>query len=282
MSVHPRPGRFDLSGSVAAVIGATGTLGGAIAEGLAEHGASVAVLGRNQTRGDARVASICDRSRRGSDEGGGRACFVSVDASDRASLDAARDALETSLGPCDVLVNCAGGNDPRAAVTGSHPLEAMEIEAWRDNFAMNVEAGVLLPSQVFGPGMRDRGGGSIVNIASVAAHIPVSRGIAYSAAKAAVVSITRFLAREWAGSGVRVNSITPGFFLADQNRALLQHDDGTPTERAATILGHTPMNRFGEPDELIGAAVFLASHRASGFVTGSDVRVDGGFTAMTI
>jgi NAD(P)-dependent dehydrogenase (short-subunit alcohol dehydrogenase family) len=127
-----------------------------------------------------------------------------------------------------------------------------------------------------------RGKGSIINIASVTAHLPLSRVVSYSAAKAAVLSLSLFLAREWAQKGVRVNTITPGFFPAEQNRKLLFNDDGSPTARTKTILGHTPMNRFGESRELIGAAVFLASAKASGFVTGSDIRVDGGYLSQTI
>jgi NAD(P)-dependent dehydrogenase (short-subunit alcohol dehydrogenase family) len=127
-----------------------------------------------------------------------------------------------------------------------------------------------------------RGKGSIINIASVSAHVPLSRVVAYSAAKAAVLNLSQFLAREWAPKGVRVNSITPGFFPAEQNRRVLFNPDGTPTARTQTIMGHTPMERFGEPRELIGAAIFLASARASSFVTGADVRVDGGFLCRTI
>jgi NAD(P)-dependent dehydrogenase (short-subunit alcohol dehydrogenase family) len=127
-----------------------------------------------------------------------------------------------------------------------------------------------------------RGKGSIINIASVSAHIPLSRVISYSAAKAGVVSLTQFLAREWATKGVRVNTITPGFFPADQNRALLFNPDGSPTDRTKAIWGHTPMNRFGESQELIGACIYLAAHRASSFVTGTDLRVDGGFLSQTI
>ncbi len=130
--------------------------------------------------------------------------------------------------------------------------------------------------------MAARGAGSIINIASVSAHLPLSRVVAFSAAKAAVLNLSQFLAREWAPKGVRVNTITPGFFPADQNRRLLFNEDGSPTPRAQSILGHTPMGRFGESHELVGAAVFLASQRASGFVTGSDIRVDGGFLSQTI
>src|SRR5947199_9023699 len=127
-----------------------------------------------------------------------------------------------------------------------------------------------------------RNRGSTINIASVSAHIPLSRVVSYSAAKAAVLSLTLFLAREWATKGVRVNSITPGFFPAEQNRKLLFNDDGSPTARTKSIWSHTPMNRFGEAHELVGAAVFLASPKASGFVTGTDIRVDGGFLSQTI
>ena len=130
--------------------------------------------------------------------------------------------------------------------------------------------------------MTARGKGSVINIVSVAAHLPLSRVVAYSASKAAVLNLTKFLAREWATQGVRVNSITPGFFPAKQNRELLFNDDGAPTERARAILEHTPMRRFGEARELVGACLFLASTHASSFVTGADIRVDGGFLSQTI
>src|SRR5205085_11122702 len=144
---------------------------------------------------------------------------------------------------------------------------------WRASFGMNLVGGVLLPCQVFAPEMAKRGKGSIINIASVSAHIPLSRVMAYSSSKAAVLSLSQFLAREWAAKGVRVNTITPGFFPAEQNRALLYNADGSPTPRAQSILGHTPMGRFGEAKELIGAAIFLASAKASSFVSGTDIRV---------
>ena len=265
---------FDLHGEVAVVIGATGALGGALAEGLAAAGAAVAVLGRSAERGQACVERIT--------RAGGTARFFAADALDAASLAAARGALEAALGAATVLVNAAGGNDPKVTVTPEHPFEAIATGDWRENFDLNLVGGALLPCQEFGPVMGARGRGSIINVASVSAHLPLSRVAAYSAAKAAVLNLTQFLAREWAAKGVRVNSLTPGFFPAEQNRRLLFNEDGTPTPRAQSILGHTPMARFGDPGELAGAAVFLASTRASGFVTGIDLRVDGGFLAQTI
>nr|MBA3708717.1 SDR family oxidoreductase [Planctomycetota bacterium] len=186
------------------------------------------------------------------------------------------------LGAPTVLVNAAGGNDPKVTVVGERSFESIQLADWKANYDLNLIGGALLPCQEFGPGMVARARGSIINIASVSAHIPLSRVVSYSSAKAAVLNLTKFLAREWAKSGVRVNSITPGFFPAEQNKKLLFNADGTPTARGQQILGHTPMGRFGESEELVGAAVFLASRRASGFVTGSDVCVDGGFLAQTI
>jgi len=141
---------------------------------------------------------------------------------------------------------------------------------------------VLLPCQVFGESMLAEGHGSIINIASLSGIIPLSRVVAYSAAKAAVVSLTKFLAREWAPRGVRVNSISPGFFPADQNRALLFNPDGSPTARGRQIIEHTPMARFGEPSELAGTVVWLAATKASSFITGQNIVVDGGFMSTTI
>ncbi len=265
---------FDLSEEVVVVIGATGVLGGAVAEGLARAGARVAVAGRNAERGEARVRAIR--------KDGGTACFVTADAIQPESLHEARLAVEKQLGATTVLVNAAGGNDPKVTVTPPHPFEKILPEDWRACFDLNLVGGALLPCQEFGAAMAARGKGSIINIASVSAHLPLSRVVGYSAAKAAVLNLTYFLAREWATKGVRVNSITPGFFPAEQNRSLLFNADGSPTPRAQSILDHTPMGRFGESGELVGAAIFLASSRASGFVTGTDLRVDGGFLCQTI
>ena len=167
-------------------------------------------------------------------------------------------------------------------VSADLKFEEILAEDWRANFELNLVGGILLPCQEFGPAMVNRKRGSIINIASVTAHIPLSRVVAYSAAKASVLSLTQFLAREWATSGVRVNSITPGFFPAEQNRRFLFNEDGSPTPRAKSILEHTPMGRMGEAHELIGAAIYLASSKASSFVTGADLRVDGGFLSQTL
>jgi NAD(P)-dependent dehydrogenase (short-subunit alcohol dehydrogenase family) len=265
---------FNLSGDVAVVIGATGALGGALAEGLAAAGARVAVVGRNAERGTARVATIT--------QAGGTAGFFAADAVARTSLAAAHQQIEATLGAPTILVNAAGGNDPKVTVTPERAFENITQEDWQANFDLNLVGGVLLPCQEFGPAMCRRGRGSIINIASVSAHLPLSRVVTYSAAKAAVLNLSMFLAREWALQGVRVNTLTPGFFPAEQNRKLLFNDDGSPTARTKAIWAHTPMGRFGEARELVGACVFLASTLASSFVTGTDVRVDGGYLAQTI
>ena len=266
--------RFDLKGDVAVVIGGTGSLGGAIAQGLAEAGSQVIILGRNSQNGEAKALSIR--------ENGGKADYVKADAMSAESLKAAHATIRKQFGPPVILVNAAGGNDPKTTLTGDFTFDQIPLEAWRGNFDLNLVGGVFLPCQEFCPAMIESGKGSVINIASVSAHIPLSRVVAYSAATAAVLSLSQFLAREWAGSGVRVNTITPGFFPAEQNRKILFNEDGTPTERAGSIMGHTPMGRFGNAEELIGAAVFLASHAASSFVTGTDIRVDGGFLSQTI
>src|SRR5580700_87997 len=265
---------FDLSEEVAVVIGGTGVLGGKMAEGLAQAGAKVAVLGRNADRGEACAQRIRQAK--------GVARFFAADAISRESLRQAGAQIEAAFGPPTVLLNAAGGNDAKVTVTDQFKFEQIALEDWRVNFDMNLVGGVLLPCQEFGPGMVARGRGSIINIASISAHVPLSRVAAYSASKAAVLNLTQFLAREWAPRNVRVNTITPGFFPAEQNRRLLFNEDGSPTPRARSILAHTPMGRFGQPDDLIGAAVFLASPRASSFVTGTDLRVDGGFLSQTM
>lgn len=265
---------FDLSNDVAVVVGGTGSLGSSIAIGLAAHGAQVAIVGRNADRGQHYVDQIA--------ASGGSATFVAADALDLAALELARTTITNTLGQPTVLINAAGGNRPEATLAPGGEFTDLTMDGLRAVLDLNLAAGVWLPTQVFAPPMLTAGRGSIINVASMAGITPLSRVPGYSAAKAAVISLTRFLAREWATRGVRVNAISPGFFPADQNRQLLFTDEGGYTPRGQQIIAHTPMARFGEARELQGAAVWLASEPASSFVTGANIIVDGGFTATTI
>lgn len=265
---------FRLDGETSVVIGATGVLGGAMAEALAGAGAPVAVVGRSEERGVECARRIT--------EAGGTARFFSADALDRAALTRAREEIERTWGPVRVLVNAAGGNRRDATLPPGADFCRLPLDAWEGVFDLNLVGGALLPSQVFGETMVRERRGSVINIASLSGMTPLSRVVAYAAAKAAVLNLTQFLAREWAPHGVRVNAISPGFFPAEQNRALLFREDGSYTERGGQIIGHTPMARFGDPRELAGAVLFLASSGAASFVTGHNLVVDGGFSAMTI
>jgi NAD(P)-dependent dehydrogenase (short-subunit alcohol dehydrogenase family) len=265
---------FNLENETIAVIGGTGVLGGAMAEALAAASARVAVLGRSAERGEERVRKI--------GSAGGKAMFCTADVMDRESLAAAKESVERHFGAVTVLVNAAGGNRPDATLPPGADFCKLPLEAWQGVFDLNLVGGVLLPSQVFGEAMLSAGHGSIINIASLSGITPLSRVVAYSAAKAAVLNLTQFLAREWAPYGVRVNAISPGFFPAEQNRALLYNADGSYSQRGSQIIGHTPMARFGRPEDLAGAVIWLASRRASSFVTGQNIVVDGGFSSTTI
>ena len=265
---------FSLDGEVAVVIGGTGVLGGSMADALAAAGATVVVMGRNEERGAVRVSAI--------EAAGGKAIFQQGDALSRDSLEAARDAICDRVGNASILVNAAGGNRPDATLPPGADFCELSSEAFEGVFNLNLVGGALLPSQVFGQPMVEAKKGSIINIASMAGTIPLSRVVGYSAAKAAVINLTKFLAREWATTGVRVNAISPGFFPAEQNMKLLFNDDGTHTERGQQIIDHTPMERFGKAEELAGAIVWLAAERASSFVTGQNIVVDGGFSSVTI
>ncbi|MBY0459857.1 MAG: SDR family oxidoreductase [Gemmataceae bacterium] len=265
---------FDLTGEVAAVLGGTGVLGGAMADALAAAGAAVAVVGRSAERGRERVRAI--------EKAGGKAIFQSADAMKPESLIAARDAIISQLGNVTILINGAGGNKPEATVPPGGDFCQLPLDGWNAVFDLNLVGGTLYPCQIFGAKMVAAGRGSIINIASMASITPLSRVVAYSASKAAVLNLTMWLAREWATKGVRVNAISPGFFPAEQNRRMLLKDDGTYTERGQSIIGHTPMGRFGSAEELAGATIWLASGKASGFVTGQNIVVDGGFSSVTI
>lgn len=249
---------FGLNGKTAVVIGGTGVLGGALAEGLAKAGARVVVAGRNQERGLARAEAIRTA--------GGQAEYVAADAVRRESVVALLETAQTRYGGVDVLVNCAG-------VNSAVPYEEITDDDWRRVTDANLFA-THLGCQVFAPHMAARPeGGAILNIGSVTAHLPLSRVFAYAASKAAVVNLTKNVAREYGQRKVRVNVLCPGFFPAEQNRKIL--DD----TRVASIMSQTPMKRFGEPQELVGAMLLLVSS-AGAFMTGAEVYVDGGFTAM--
>lgn len=263
---------FSLDNRVAVVTGATGVLGGAIAHGLAAAGAKVAIMGRRAERA-AEVATSIRAD-------GGEALALPADVLDRAQLERARATLLEEWGRVDILVNAAGGNTPEATVVGERTFFNLSRDAIDTMLDLNL-IGSILPSQVFGEAMAGQGRGSIVNISSMAAARPLTRVIGYAAAKAAIDNFTRWLAVELClkyGPGLRVNAIAPGFFVGEQNRSFLLNPDGSYTPRGQQIISHTPMGRFGEPAELIGAAVWLCSDAAR-FVTGIVVPVDGGFSA---
>ena len=264
---------YDLAGRTAVVTGGTGVLGSAMAAALAQAGSRVAVLGRRE--------DAAERVARQLESDGATAMALPADVLDEDSLKAAVTRLENAWGPADILLNAAGGNRPDALVHGDKTLFDMPPDAFRTVLDLNL-TGTLMPIQAFGRAMADTGHGSIINISSMAARKPLTRVIGYAAAKAGVDNLTQWLAvhaaQAW-GEGVRVNAIAPGFFVGEQNRALLLNDDGTPTDRGARILDHTPMGRFGNPEDLSGTVVWLAS-QASAFVTGVVVPVDGGYDAF--
>jgi NAD(P)-dependent dehydrogenase (short-subunit alcohol dehydrogenase family) len=263
---------FSLQGKVAAVTGGTGVLGGAMARGLALAGARIGILGRRAEQAERAVAAITAL--------GGEAIHLAADVLDRGQLEAARDAALARWGRIDILVNAAGGNVAAATVVGEQTFFDLPRAALEQVIDLNL-LGTLLPSQVFGAAMARAGSGCVINISSAAAQRPLTRVVGYAAAKAAVENFTRWLAVELAskyGERLRVNAIVPGFFLGEQNRAMLLSPDGSPTERGRLIIAHTPMARFGEPDDLVGTLIWLCSDAAR-FVTGVSVPVDGGFSA---
>ncbi|WP_171189177.1 SDR family NAD(P)-dependent oxidoreductase [Alienimonas chondri] len=250
---------FDLTGKLAVVVGGTGVLGGSMAETLAAAGADLVIVGRGEAAGNEVVARI--------ENAGGSARVITADATRREDFESLRDQLLADGGAPDILVNAAGMN-------AATPFLEISDDEWHKIFQVNLDS-VRLACQVLGPAMLERGSGSIINLASMSAVTPLSRVFTYSASKAALLNLTLNLAREWAPTGVRVNALSPGFFPAEQNRDILSPD------RVAAIMNHTPMARFGEPGELAGAVLLLASD-AGRFITGANLCVDGGFSAMTI
>ena len=265
---------FSLEGRIAVVTGGTGALGGAIATAIARAGATVAVLGRRSERAAGVAAAITDS--------GGRAVAAPADVLDAVSLERVRENLLEGFGHIDILVNAAGGNAPAATVTEPGSFFELPPAAIQDVLQLNL-MGTILPCQIFGETLARQGSGVIVNVSSMAAHRALSRVVAYGAAKSAVESLTRWLAVELArryGEGLRVNAVAPGFFLGEQNRALLVQPDGALTTRGRAILDRTPAGRFGRPDDLASTVVWLCGPGA-GFVTGVVVPVDGGFDAFS-
>ncbi len=267
---------FGLSGRVAVVTGGSGALGGAIARGLAQAGARVAVLARRRGPIDALVETIARE--------GGEALGIEADVTERAQLENACERVLEHWGRVDVLVNAAGGNIPQATVSETRSFFDLSAEDFELALRLNL-LGTVLPSQVFARAMSEgeAQGRSIVNISSLTARRPASRVVAYAAAKAGVENFTRWLAVELArhyGERIRVNAIAPGFFLAEQNRSLLLDADGGLTERGRKIAQATPAGRFGAPDELVSAVLWLAGPGAS-FVNGTVATVDGGMDAFS-
>ncbi len=268
---------FDVSGKVVAITGAAGVLGSEMARALAARGAKVAVM----DIADDDAGGLCDEIA----SAGGQAAAVHCDVLDKADIARAHNEVVEKLGPVDVLINGAGGNKKEATcVPPETTFFDVPAEALQFVFNLNI-LGTILPSQVFGRAMGERGAGTIVNISSMCAFHPLTRVVGYSAAKAAVSNFTEWLATYMAqncSTSIRVNAIAPGFFLTEQNRFLLTDEQtGELTARGKQIIDGTPMGRFGEPGELIGTLVWLISDAAK-FVTGVVVPVDGGFNVYTI
>lgn len=252
---------FNLSGKVAVAIGGNSVLGGAIAKGFAEQGAKVAIVGRNIEKAEVVVQEIITS--------GGNAKAFQADVSDLKTVEHVAEEIEDWSGGWDIILNAPGQNS-------ATPFMELEPEEWDNIMDVNLK-GLVFSTQIFVKRMiKQKRKGSIINISSVSSTTPLSKVFTYSASKAGVNNVTQFLAKEFAANGIRVNAIIPGFFPAEQNRKILSED------RVNSIMNHTPLNRFGVPEELKGAAIYLASDKASGFVTGTFLRVDGGFGSMTI
>ena len=276
----------DLTGKVAVVTGAGGVLCSGFAKTLAKQGVKVAVLDLNEAAAQAVADEI--------NADGGTAIAVGCNVLETESMQKARDIIVEKLGTCDILLNGAGGNNPKGTTT-KETLEKIDLIEKDENvktffdldpqgisFVFNLNfLGTLIPTQIFARDMALKEDSCIIMVTSMNAFRPLTKIPAYSAAKAAVANFTQFMAVHFAEMGIRVNAIAPGFFSTQQNKALLWNEDGTPTARTGKILAATPMGRFGEPEELAGALLFLCDKEYSGFVTGTTIAVDGGFNAYS-
>ena len=277
------PLNTDLTGKVAVVTGAGGVLCSMFSRALAAAGAKVAMLDINEEAVTNFAASIREE--------GYTAKGYRCDVLDKASLEAVHEAVLKDFGPCDILLNGAGGNNARANTDLEHYNSGdlgREVKTFFDLEQPGVEwvfrlnfIGTLLPTQVFGKDMVEREGCNIVNVSSMNAFTPLTKIPAYSGAKAAISNFTQWLAVHFAPAGIRVNALAPGFFVTNQNRDLLFNPDGTPSARAGKILAATPMGRFGEAEELVGTLLFLVNNEAAGFITGVVIPIDGGFNAYS-
>lgn len=266
---------FDIKGQVVAITGATGVLGSCIAKYLARQGAKIALMGRRADQGQAIADEITAQ--------GGQAIFFVTDVMDQKAVEATRDAILEKWGRVDALLNAAGGNMPGATISPEGNLFDIKIADFQRVLDLNL-TGSIIPTQVFLHPMVKQGNGSIVNFSSMAAFRPMTRVMGYAAAKAGISNVTAFLANEIATKftpGIRVNAIAPGFFLTNQNRALLTNPDGSLTARGADVIRQTPFKRFGTPEELCGTIHYLIAP-ASSFVTGTVAVVDGGFNAFAM
>ena len=272
-----------LNGKVAVITGAGGVLCGMFAQALGKAGCKVAVLDLNLESAEKVASSIREE--------GGIAKAFACNVLDKAAMEQCHQDVLASLGPCDYLINGAGGNNPRAT-TDKEYFEMGDIDADTKSFFDLDQSGVefvfnlnfigtLIPTQTFAKDMLGREGCTIINISSMNAYTPLTKIPAYSGAKAAVSNFTQWLAVHFSKVGIRVNGIAPGFFSTKQNAALLWNADGTPTARTGKILAATPMGRFGQPEELLGTLQFLLDDSASGFITGVVIPVDGGFSAYS-
>lgn len=278
------PFEIDLKGKVSVVTGGGGILCSMFAKALAESGSKVAILDLRQEAAQ-KVADEINAA-------GGEAIGVAANVLELESLKEAHETVLNKLGKCDILLNGAGGNDPKGTTTKDYlfpeDIENSEIATFYDLDSKGVEfvfnlnfIGTLLPTQVFSKDMLDKEDAVIINISSMNAFCPLTRIPAYSGAKAAISNFTQWLAVHMSRVGIRVNAIAPGFFLTNQNKTLLIGEDGEYTERSKKIISQTPMQRFGEPEELIGTLLWLVDKKASSFVNGVVVPVDGGFAAYS-